>query len=356
MSLPIHSATGNRPRAEAAVELAVTRWLPRDGRAVLVAASGGRDSMTLLAAAREVLGRRVVALYVDHGVRADADENRAFVVEAARRAGVACVVERLGTGPGDGETALRRARMAAFARAAARHDDAAVLVAHHVDDVRETVALRLARGHRTPRGLAGIPTLRPLTASAPLLRPFLAGPRPLTRADLADDAARLGVAWRDDPTNAHRAVPRNATRAWLAGEGRDAGAELDAVAARARARLTALVTDAADRLAAGLAREGLGSRWSGPCPPSREALAELLRLYGWVLATPHRLDVRDAVVAALQRALEAGRGVVDVPASPATLVLHAGPTGFHAPGAPLPPRGSPAAWALTAVARGSCFV
>lgn len=359
MSLPTGTVERNRPTVEEAVRTSIERWLPGGPAPLLVGASGGRDSMTLLAAAAavsEALGRRVEALHVDHRVRPDSAENRDLVASEARRLGVPCHVEAIEPDVPATETHLRRARLRAFARASARADHAPVLVAHHLDDAVETVALNLARGHGEPRGLAGVPTSRPLTAHAPLVRPFLVGPRPLGRGDVAEDAARLGVRWRDDPTNADASIPRNAVRAWLAHEDDDVRAALVDVMRRGRRRLERAVTRAADALAEGLAREGLGSRWFGLVPRDRDVLAELLRLYGWTLATPHRVDPRRAVVDDLAAALEAGSGRVVVPARPAPLTLHAGPRGFHAPDAPLADTTTPHALAVAAVARTSCFV
>ncbi len=191
------------PAPVAAVRLAVRRALPADGL-VLVACSGGADSMALAAAARFV-GARVGLVTVDHGLQ-DGSGRRAMAVAGwAREAGfdpveVATVsVDGL---PGGPEAAARTARYAALSAAAARCDAAAVLLGHTRDDQAETVLLALARG-AGPRGLSGMPQRKGV-----FVRPLL----DVTRADTRKACAALGLVPWDDPHNVNPAFARSRVR------------------------------------------------------------------------------------------------------------------------------------------------
>lgn len=129
-----------------------------------VACSGGPDSLALAAAAARLAGAegspRFGAVVVDHGLQDDSARVCAAAVAACQSLALDPVVaERVdvATGPGQGglEAAARRARRAALAAAAGRHDARAVLLAHTMDDQAETVLLGLARGSGS-RSLAGM--------------------------------------------------------------------------------------------------------------------------------------------------------------------------------------------------------
>ena len=191
------------PAPVAAVRLAVRRALPADGL-VLVACSGGADSLALAAAARFV-GARVGLVTVDHGMQDGSPRRAAAVAGWARTAGfdpveVATVsVDGL---PGGPEAAARTARYAALSAAAARLDAAVVLLGHTRDDQAETVLLALARG-AGPRGLAGMPQRKGV-----FLRPLL----DVSRADTRKACAALGLVPWDDPHNVDPAYARSRVR------------------------------------------------------------------------------------------------------------------------------------------------
>jgi len=149
--------------AVAAVRLGVRRTLADldPGSTVVVACSGGADSLALLAATL-FEGRkqswRVVGATVDHGLQPGSAEQAARVVEqmaamgVAETVGVRVQVDGAGLGP---EAAARRARYAVLTEVAERFDAAAVLLGHTRDDQAETVLLGLARGSGG-RSLAGM--------------------------------------------------------------------------------------------------------------------------------------------------------------------------------------------------------
>ncbi|CAN5144597.1 tRNA lysidine(34) synthetase TilS [soil metagenome] len=159
--------------AVAAVRLAVRRCLLVEvgDHPVLVACSGGADSLALLSATVfETRGRGpVVGVSVDHGLQDGSAEHARSVVDQMERLGVddtvAVRVEVTTSGQGV-EAAAREARYAALAEVAQRTDAAAVLLGHTRDDQAETVLLGLARGSGA-RSLAGMravfhPFRRPL--------------------------------------------------------------------------------------------------------------------------------------------------------------------------------------------------
>jgi len=185
-----------------------------------VAVSGGADSVALLHLLAPVCRRRriaLVALHLNHGLRgAASDGDAAFVRALGAKLGITCVVGRVcgldGTRPKRRgacqslEMAARAARQAFFRRAAGRHRLDAVAVAHHRDDVAETVLLRLMRGS----GAAGLSGMRPKSMADGLvvIRP-LAG---IAREDLRAWLRLHHVVWRDDASNSDTSIPRNRVR------------------------------------------------------------------------------------------------------------------------------------------------
>ena len=155
--------------------------MPRRGALVLVAVSGGADSIALLhalALLREPLGWRLAVAHLHHGIRgAAADADAAFVERTAKKLGLPVLVERADVparAQAEGisvEMAARAARYEFFARVARRLRAAAVAVAHHADDQAETVLLRLARG-AGPQGLAGMESVS-RQGALKIIRPLL---------------------------------------------------------------------------------------------------------------------------------------------------------------------------------------
>lgn len=178
------------------------------GSLVLVACSGGADSLALAAATAFVApraGLRAGLVTVDHGLQPGSADRAATVAAWASGAGLAPVEVATVhvTGPGGPEAAARSARYAALDAAADRLGAAAVLLGHTRDDQAETVLLALARG-AGPRGLAGMPPRRGRYA-----RPLLG----VSRADTRKACAALGLVTWDDPHNSDPAYARSRVRA-----------------------------------------------------------------------------------------------------------------------------------------------
>lgn len=159
---------------------------------LLVACSGGADSIALAAAAVAVRGPGAVhGVVVDHGLQDGSAERAAATAALLEGIGIPAAVRRVEVGGEGGvEAAARRARYAAL-RAARPHPDAPVLLGHTLDDQAETVLLGLGRGSGA-RSLAGMRAW-----DEPWCRPLLGVRRAVTRAACA--AAGLPV-W-DDPHN-----------------------------------------------------------------------------------------------------------------------------------------------------------
>jgi tRNA(Ile)-lysidine synthase len=232
--------------AVAAVRVAVRRLLAevRPG-GVLVACSGGADSVALAAAtAFEAprLGVPAGLVTVDHGLQAGSTGRATAAADLGRRLGLdpvlVCPAE-VGTAGGP-EAAARAARYAALDAA---RGDRAVLLGHTLDDQAETVLLGLGRGSG-PRSVAG---MRPVDGG--WLRPLLGVRRAQTRAACA--AEDLPV-W-DDPHNADPRFTRARLRAEVLPLLEDV---LAGGAAEALARTAELLRDdldALDALAAAVA-------------------------------------------------------------------------------------------------------
>jgi tRNA(Ile)-lysidine synthase len=181
---------------------------PRELPLVLVACSGGPDSLALAAVAAHLahLGRcRVGAVVVDHGLQPGSAATAEQAATTARGLGLDPVevhrvtVDATRMGP---EAAARGARYAALDAAAARLGAAAVLLGHTLDDQAEQVLLGLARGSGT-RSLAGMPARRGL-----YVRPLLE----LRRADTESICAFYGLDPWHDPTNLDPAFARSRVR------------------------------------------------------------------------------------------------------------------------------------------------
>ena len=175
------------------------------GETVLVAVSGGADSVALL---HVLLGLapawrlRLHVLHVDHGLRADSAADAAFVRALGARLGVPVDVERVRVGPGSVEAAARAARYAALEAWADRLGAAHIAVGHTADDQAETVLMRVLDGAGV-RGLAAIPPVR-----GAIIRPLIEIRREALREMLG--AAR--IAWVEDPTNRDPKFLRNRVR------------------------------------------------------------------------------------------------------------------------------------------------
>jgi tRNA(Ile)-lysidine synthase len=232
---------------------------------LILAVSGGPDSTALMILAARWAKRlerapKLIAVTVDHGLRAEAAREAAAVKRLAKALGVAHRTLRWrGKKPKSGlQEAARVARYRLLADVAVRAGYGHILTAHTLDDQAETILFRLARGSGLT-GLAGMARALPLPigarASLFLVRPLLHLPKARLVATLK--AERIGFS--DDPSNQDPRFARARLRGLmpdLAREGLDA---------RGLARLAARVrrAEAAIEFAVGAARAALAP---GPWP------------------------------------------------------------------------------------------
>ena len=182
------------------------------GRSLLVALSGGADSVALLCLAhrrRAQDGLRLAAAHFHHGIRgAEADGDLDFCRSLCAQLGVELIegradVPALARARGIGlETAAREARYAFLESARARCGADWIALAHHRDDQAETILMHLLRG-AGPEGACGM-----ARRAGRLYRPLLDVPK----AALVQFLEEAGIGWREDATNGASDTPRNVLR------------------------------------------------------------------------------------------------------------------------------------------------
>ena len=190
------------------------------GKTLLVAVSGGGDSLALLYAlhqAQAEFALRLCGAHLNHTLRgAESDADAAFVAAAFRRLGIPYTQQRADVAAYrrahklSMEDAARRVRYAFLADAAARHAAHAVAVAHTADDQAETLLMNIIRGS----GLDGLRGMQPLdclaidAANLTLFRPLLG----VSRAQTYAYCDALGLRPRQDASNLSLEHTRNRIR------------------------------------------------------------------------------------------------------------------------------------------------
>lgn len=276
--------------------------------------SGGADSMALAlladAWARE-RGGSLLALVVDHGLRAESAVEAKLTVSNLAARGIAArllTITDLIKGAAIAVRA-REARYRVLTDACGRDGILHLLLGHHAADQAETVMMRILSGSGG-RGLAGMPVLTE-TGSLRILRPLLAEQPSSLRAYLL----RKYVSWVEDPSNRDP----SALRARLRRLRDNHGAEADdtrclvdaATAAGQRRAANDVIMAHALAEGATVRPEGFALLSQGRIRP--EALAELMRMIAGAVFSP-RMDQVAAIAPELKprtiwgvRILAAGR-------------------------------------------------
>lgn len=186
------------------------RLFPEPGT-VLLAVSGGPDSVALLDLchrAAEELGLALVVGHVDHGIVPGSDQVAGRVAVLAQSYGVAFVHRTLSLGSQASETTARRARYRALREMQREVQARYLATAHHADDQIETVLWRVLRGS----GLAGLSGIAP-TGPGGLVRPLLPFRRRELREWLEERflGSSVGLPVYEDPAN----LDRRHDRVWV---------------------------------------------------------------------------------------------------------------------------------------------
>lgn len=249
-----------------------TRLPPLRGKRVLVAVSGGADSVALTLALRQ-LGVKLVLAHVNHGIRGRAAAADArFVAALARRLGLPLVTGKFSIPkerrPGESlEMAARRIRRDFLLQTARRRNLRLIATGHTADDQAETLLLRIARG-TSVSGLAGIRHAAP-HGNITFIRPL----RDATRQQVEAFLRQQNQRWREDATNTADFALRNRVRHEI----------LPLLAARLNPNIHAAllrlgeIAAAEDDVMAGLARRAPRSAKTPLALRRRQALAALHR-------------------------------------------------------------------------------
>lgn len=235
------------------------------GSTVLVAVSGGGDSIALLHLLARVAARRRLTLVVghlDHALRRGSAADRRFVESQAARLGFSCVSDRRDVGVAarrdeSPEEAARRVRRGFLLEAALAVGATHIATGHTLDDQAETVLLRLGRG----AGATALTGMAP-AGPGPFVRPLLE----IERAELRVWLRRHRLAFREDPSNRSLRHDRNRVRRLVVpalAEAINPRAARRIVQAAERFREDAAWLDAAaERLFDGMSRRGAdGTVW-----------------------------------------------------------------------------------------------
>ena len=196
------------------VRLQIEKYdLLKPNERVLVALSGGADSVSLLLALRETGLYKIAAAHVNHGLRGDeSDEDEAFCRDLCRTLNIPFFCARVNVAAAaearhiSVETAARDERYA-FLTVTATRLHAAIATAHTANDNLETVLFHMGRGCGTA-GLCGIPPKRGDKGYGEIVRPLLS----VTRQEVEDFLASRSQDYRTDSTNLTDDATRNRLR------------------------------------------------------------------------------------------------------------------------------------------------
>ena len=195
-------------KSEKAERFIRTHNMISSGDVVVAGVSGGADSMCLLfllSELQEKLEFKLKVIHVNHGIRGEeADEDEKYVVSICKEMGIPCEVVKSDIPKLAREKHLteeeagRIVRYEAFEKSGADR----IAVAHHADDVAETMLFQLFRGS----GLKGAGAIRPVRDK--IIRPLLG----FTRAEIEEYCKSRYIKWRTDATNQDVEISRNRIR------------------------------------------------------------------------------------------------------------------------------------------------
>jgi tRNA(Ile)-lysidine synthase len=179
----------------------------RNEARLLLAVSGGPDSLALMLLANAAMPDRIAAATVDHGLRPEAAAEADYVAAlCAERAIPHSILRPEHPIIGNIQSEARRTRYALLEQAADEADCSLIATAHHADDQLETVLMRFARGS----GVDGMSGVRPRNGR--IIRPLLE----FSKSELEEICKFAGIQPVLDPSNDDAEFDRVAMRQWLA--------------------------------------------------------------------------------------------------------------------------------------------
>ncbi|MGH9802890.1 MAG: tRNA lysidine(34) synthetase TilS [Blastocatellia bacterium] len=206
-------------KLEQKLSAALRRFGVGENSSLVVAVSGGADSVSLLDACVRLTQRgklpvKIFAAHLNHQLRGkESDGDEDFVRRLAAEYGVECLIERIAVADFaraekcNLEATARQLRYEFLARAAESFSARFVCTAHTLDDQAETILMRLLRGTGA-EGMRGVRSAGRLGETANLIRPMLA----VTRAEVLAHCANYGLDFRQDSSNFSPALTRNRIR------------------------------------------------------------------------------------------------------------------------------------------------
>jgi tRNA(Ile)-lysidine synthase len=211
--MKVSSTVSHHPLHKQVAKAIRARGLLQPGQKVLVALSGGPDSVALLSTLHAIAPLwdvSLTAVHCNYGLRgAESDSDARFVSSLCRRLSIPCLVIPLSVNrrePGSSSSLQARAREARYRLFRALAVDLGaerVALGHNEDDQAETVLLRMLRGAGL-RGLAGMPHIREQLFIRPLLS--------VSRRDILSYLKSTGLSYRTDSSNANPIYLRNRVR------------------------------------------------------------------------------------------------------------------------------------------------
>lgn len=167
----------------------------------VVAVSGGVDSMVLLELLAKKEGIMIVVAHLDHGIREDSKNDRLLVEKEAKKLGAEFEYKEVQLGKQASEATARKARYDFLNDIKEKHHAAAIITAHHQDDLLETAILNMLRG----TGRKGMTSLK---STDEIIRPLLH----LSKQEILEYALKNNLSWNEDSTNTDTKYLRNYIR------------------------------------------------------------------------------------------------------------------------------------------------
>lgn len=191
----------------------ITKYqLIKSGDTIVIGVSGGADSIALLESLsfwQSTLGLKLIVGHIHHGMRKEADADQNFVEKWCTDRNVPCEIIRVRVSkksPGSIEERAREKRFDALITIAKKYHADSIALAHHQDDLAETVLMRIIRG----TGLQGLQAIMPSRTinGMRFIRPFI----DITRSDIEKFLIKKAIAYRTDQTNTDITFFRNKIR------------------------------------------------------------------------------------------------------------------------------------------------